>query len=114
MLPDRIRLFSSTTENRHAMIDYASRSISKRSGWIKNHTMYSNAMIVINFEIEAKDVKELLGDLNQEGMKLFQESLELAAAFPEEVQNGEKEISGSLRITFIHNDPDMRIPSVPG
>ncbi|WP_338780160.1 hypothetical protein [Metabacillus sp. FJAT-52054] len=115
MLPDTIRLKGFTRENRHEMIDYAAGSISNCSGWVTNHTMYSNKIIVINFEMEVKGVKELIHLLNSNGMTLFEDSLKIIADFPENLVEAdkEKEIMGSINITFINDEPDIRIPVPP-
>ncbi|MGM0752442.1 MAG: hypothetical protein ACQET6_10935 [Bacillota bacterium] len=118
MLPSAIRIKGFTRENRHEMIDYAVSSISKCSGWVTNHTMYSNKMIVINFEIEVSGIKELLHLLYQNGLNLFEESNEIINTFPEIIvkTNADKEMIGSLNLTFINDEPNTRnhIPAIPG
>ncbi|WP_282035306.1 hypothetical protein [Metabacillus indicus] len=118
MLPRTIRLKGFTKENRHEMIDYAINSISKCSGWVTNHTMYANKMIVINFEIEVRGVKELLHLLNQNGLVLLEKSNEIIKEFPDNIvqTNCNKEITGSINITFINEEPTVRnhIPAIPG
>ena len=83
-----------------------------------NHTVFSNAAICINFEIEAKYVGKLLKRLNTNGLSLIKESIELAEIFTENIEEKykEKEIMGAINITFVHNDPDLIItsPDVPG
>ena len=51
-----------------------------------NHTVFSNAAICINFEIEAKYVGKLLKRLNTNGLSLIKESIELAEIFPENIE----------------------------
>lgn len=118
MVPIAIRIKGFTRENRHEMIDYAVSSISDSSGWVTNHTMYSNKMIVINFEIEMKGIKKLLDLLNQNGIRLFEESRTIAHHFTEDMvkANESKEIMGTVNITFINDEPNIRnhIPAVPG
>ncbi|MED1205292.1 hypothetical protein [Heyndrickxia acidicola] len=118
MLPRAIRIKGFTRENRYEMIDYAVSIISKCAGWVTNHTMYSNKMIVINFEIEVRGVRELLQLLNQNGLKLFEESNEIVKNFQENIVKGneDKEIIGSINITFINDEPNTRnhIPAIPG
>ncbi|WGG44699.1 hypothetical protein [Rossellomorea sp. DA94] len=118
MVPRVIRIKGFTRENRHEMIDYTVSSISKCSGWITNHTMYSNKMIVINFEIEVRGVRNLLNLLNQNGVKLFEDSNKIINSFPESIikANEDKEIMGTINITFINDEPSTRnhIPAIPG
>ncbi|WP_341357445.1 hypothetical protein [Rossellomorea sp. y25] len=118
MLPSTIRLKGFTRENRHEMIDYAVSSISRCTGWVTNHTMYSNKMIVISFEIEARGIRELVHSLNQNGLNLFEESNEIMNQFPEisVKAHEDKEIKGSINLTFINDEPSTRnhIPAIPG
>ncbi|MDZ5473255.1 hypothetical protein SM124_16175 [Bacillus sp. 31A1R] len=75
-------------------------------------------MIVLNFEIEVRGVRELLLLLNQNGLILFEESNEMINNFPENMikTNEDKEIQGSINITFINDEPSTRnhIPAIPG
>lgn len=118
MLPSVIRVKGFTRENRYEMIDYAVNSIQTCGGWVTNHTMYSNKIIVINFEIEAKGVRNLLHLFNQNGLVLFAESSQMMNEFSEYIVKGkeEKEIVGSINITFINDEPPIRneVPPIPG
>ena len=118
MIPKYINVACITKENRNNMIDYAVSCINSGSGWVMNHTMFSNAAICINFEIEAKDVGKLLKRLNTNGLSLIKESIDLAENFSQNIEEKykEKEIIGAINITFVHNDPDLIIkaPAVPG
>lgn len=116
MIPKYINIAGITKENRNNMIDFAVSCINSGSGWVMNHTMFSNAAICINFEIEAKDVGKLLKRLNTNGLSLIKESIELAEIFPENIEEKDKgkEIMGAINITFVHNNPDLIItaPSI--
>ena len=68
MLPNPIRIKGFTRGNRHEMIDHAVNTISRCTGWVTNPSMYANKVIVINFEIEARGVRELILSLNQNGV----------------------------------------------
>lgn len=118
MLPRALRIKGFTRENRHEMIDYAVSCISKCTGWVTNHTMYSNKMIVINFEIEVKGVRDLLHLLNENGLQLFEDSNKIINMFPEETvkANEDKEMLGSINITFLNDEPSTKnhIPAIPG
>jgi transcriptional regulator len=118
MIPKNIKIKGYTKKNRHEMIDYVVNCISKCSGWVLNHTMFSNTSICINFEIKASGVSKLLKQLNKNGLNLNKESIELRESFPENLEESyrNKIIMGTVNITFIHNDPDLKItvPSVPG
>ncbi|PFA69204.1 hypothetical protein CN378_04840 [Bacillus sp. AFS015802] len=74
--------------------------------------------MLLNFEIELKGVRELIHLLNQNGLTLFEEINELLNIFTEEVitQKADKEIMGSINITFLNDEPSTRnhIPAIPG
>ena len=118
MIPKYIRIAGITKENRHDTIDYIVNSINSCSGWVLNHTMFSNSAICINFQIEAKGVHMLLKLLNGININFTKESVELWDSFPESIDEKYKdiEILGSINITFVHNEPDLKIttPNVPG
>ncbi|PFI59467.1 hypothetical protein COI68_27170 [Priestia megaterium] len=106
MIPECIRIIGFTKENRYKIIDHAVKCISDSGGWVTNHTMYSTAIIVINFEIEIQYVKKLLEMLNRNGLNLIEESIDIAKDFPNNVEKVDnvKELIGSVRITFVHDD----------
>lgn len=112
-----IKIAAITGENRHDIIDYTVKAINSCSGYVMNHTMFSNSAICINFQIEAKGVNMLFKLLNGNGINLTKESLEIAKEFPEAIEKDcHKEILGAINITFVHNEPDLKIitPAVPG
>jgi len=117
LLQKNIRIAGITKEDRHKTIDYTVSCINSCSGWVMNHTMFSNSAICINFQIEAQGVNKLLKLLNN-GINLTKESIEIMDNFPENIEdeNKHKEILGAINITFVHNDPDLKIitPAVPG
>jgi len=118
LIPRYINIAGITKEYRHDMIDYTVNCIDTCSGWVMNHTMFSNSAICINFQIEAKGVNKLLKLLNSNGLNLTKESIEISKNFPENIEADYKykEILGAINITFVHNDPDLKIitPAVPG
>ncbi|MBP2297645.1 hypothetical protein [Azospirillum picis] len=93
-----------------------SEAISASGGWIVDHTLFSNIMATIRFAIPPAGLDDLKGRIMAAGIRLE------TADRPEPQQAGSKdprpqdEILGSLNLTFIHNDPDLRIelPAVPG
>ncbi|CAH0324388.1 hypothetical protein [Priestia megaterium] len=106
MIPESIRIIGYTKENRYKMIDYAVKCISDSGGWVTDHTMYSTAIIVINFEIEAQYVKKLLNMLNNDGLEITAESMNIAQELPNHLNEAQKvtELIGSIRITFVHHN----------
>ncbi|WP_088069740.1 hypothetical protein [Gottfriedia luciferensis] len=105
MIPNYLRIRGTTKENRYKIIDYVVSSINKCSGYVTNHTTFSNAIIVINFEIELIGVTNLLNLLNSNGITLLDESIEVRDHFLKNIDEEEfkdKEIMGSIQISFFH------------
>lgn len=121
MIPNFIRLNSSTRHERHTVIAHARDAISKSGGWILDFKMFSNVSINIVFQMALGDVGKLAQALEQVEIKLYQESVEALDGFVQMSkelprEKLEAEIFGTLQITFIHKDKDLKIivPSVPG
>lgn len=104
MIPDYLRIRATTRDNRYLIIDYVVSCINNCSGYVTNHTMYSDAIIVINFEIELIGVSKLLNLMSSNGINLLKESIEIKERFPENLgkELKDKEIMGSIQISFFH------------
>ena len=107
--------------SRHEMISRVREAILEGGGYILDFHMFSNAAICINFEVAAGDVGKFYTSLAATGLRLDQESHELLAGCSQESAGlGEAakaaDVSGTLNITFIHDEPDLRIevPPIPG
>ncbi|WP_088892869.1 hypothetical protein [Leptolyngbya ohadii] len=110
-----LQLDGFTKAERITMTDRVSQAINQAGAWITDFHQYSNVLICINFEVSIADVGKLSESLQETGLHLSQESLEQLMAFSESTLK-QKELPGTLQITFIHNEPDMLrdIPAVPG
>jgi hypothetical protein len=87
-------------------------------GYTLNFQMFSNVAICINFEVSAKSLGAFYTALAKEGI-LNDESLGQLAEFRDpqlEADGTAEDINGSLNVTFIHDEPDLRIkaPRIPG
>ena len=115
MTPNIVRVAASTREDRNEMIALVRDAIIKSGGWIIDHTMFSNAVINISFEVPANNVDDLFAALRDvEGLKLDNEEVEeIESQFS---SGGKFDVPGTLQITFIHDEPDLRIevPPIPG
>lgn len=92
-----------------------SEAINQSGAWIADFHQYSNIALCINFQIPSTHLPQLAAALNETGLHLSQESLDqLIPSNP--LPHPDEEHTGTLQITFIHNDPDLRreIPAVPG
>jgi hypothetical protein len=75
--------------------------------------LFSNVSINLSFEIPASRIGSLRDALELMDLHLSTSSLESIAHRSDEPSG---DIAGSLHITFIHNEPDLRIrvPAIPG
>lgn len=105
---------------RHQMIPLAREALLNSGADILDARFFSNISLCINFELHARRIEQLQTALADINLKLSVESLESLAAFRASAQRGVGEttasISGTLQITFIHDEPDLRIevPPIPG
>lgn len=113
-----LRLNGFTRVSRHEMIQLVRDALLKSGGDILDAHFFSNISLCINFELSAQRIDQLQTALADIHLQLSKESLELLAAFtaPAKHENSETSVPGTLQITFIHNDPDLRIevPPIPG
>lgn len=103
------------------MISRVKDAIQDGGGYILDFHMFSNAAICINFEVSVGNITSLYSALTATGLHLHQESHDLLADWCKQVEQlGEKpkavDVAGTLEITFIHTEPDLRIecPPIPG
>ena len=110
-----LRLDGFTRAERIGMTDRVSEAISKAGAWITDFHLYSNILICINFEVPSANLDRLAATLQETGLYLSQESLEQLMGVNDSTLK-EKELIGTLQITFVHNEPDLlrEIPAVPG
>jgi hypothetical protein len=103
----------STRAARLRITAQAKEAISKSGGWIVDFHHFSNLSLCINFEIESHRVGELHSALASLDVRISDASHEQLAALQEE---GDDEVIGTLQITFIHSEPDLRrdVPPIPG
>lgn len=109
-----LRLSGFTRVDRIQMTDCVSEAINQAGAWITDFHLYSNILICINFEVSIANLDKLATSLQATGLQLSQESLE--QLMPTDTAQGQKELVGTLQITFIHNEPDLLrdVPAVPG
>ena len=121
MAPCFLRLNGITRRDRHEMISRAKEAILQGGGFIVDFHLFSNLSICLNFELPAGRIRDLAAALRVADLGLTAESGALLAdccARAEQLQAevGASEVTGTLEITFIHNEPDLRIvvPPIPG
>ena len=102
------------------MIACARAAISEHGSILDFH-LFSNRSICFNFELAVGKIVQLHDSLQQSGLKLTDETERLLANCRkglEQLDAKEKasEVTGTLEITFVHDEPDLRIevPPIPG
>ena len=121
MTPDFLRINGITRRDRQEMITRVKEAILQGGGFIVDFHMFSNLSICLNFEISAGKICDLSVALKRTELRLTEESNDLLTDYCKQVEQlseeaGASEVAGTLEITFIHNEPDLRIevPPIPG
>lgn len=104
------------------MISRVREAFAASNASILDFKMFSNVSLSIIFELPARRIGELANALAATGLRLSAESRELMADRQQRYVEGESpqqqqaEITGALQITFIHDEPDLRldVPAIPG
>lgn len=116
-----LRLNAITRRERHEMISRATEAVLRGGGFVVDFHMFSNRSICLNFEVAAGKVGRLSEALEETGLWLTEESRARLAEGTERAEQlsaeeGASEVAGTLEITFIHDEPDLRIavPPIPG
>ena len=100
-----LRLIGVTDKDRHQVVAQAQAAINDCGGWIADFHLFSNLSICLNFELPVNNLEPFQAALFKAGIQLNAESTESLPKFP---QQTDSEIKGSLQITFLHNEPDLR------
>ena len=110
-----LRLDGFTKAERIGMTARVSEAITRAGGWITDFHLYSNILSCINFEVPIANLDKLAASLQETDLHLSQESLEQLMPANDSTPK-EKELVGTLQITFVHNEPDLlrEVPAVPG
>ena len=110
-----LRLSGFTKAERIHMTARVSEAINQAGAWITDFHLYSNILICINFEVPSANLDRLAASVQETGLHLSQESLE-QLLLANDWTLKEKELIGTLQITFVHNEPDLlrEVPAVPG
>ena len=103
------------------MIARVRTAMTKSGAWIVDVKLFSNVSACFDFEIPSSRAEQLRDALAAMDLHLTKESDNSIASLleankPTEAGSPVTDIAGSLQITFIHNEPDLRIevPPIPG
>lgn len=112
----RLLMLSATTRvNRHAVMQQINDLVVSRGGWIEGHTLFSNIAATFRFVLPAGRLKGFAEAVDGLGVHIDAAAMQ-ALGERAEAEAAKAEVSGSLSVTFIHDEPDLRreIPAVPG
>ena len=103
------------------MISRVKEAILKGGGFILDFHLFSNLSICLSFKLAVGKIEKLYDALTATGLQLSEESHRLLKNCCRGLEQLEEkarasEVTGTLAITFIHDEPDLRIevPHIPG
>lgn len=104
-------LHAITRRERHAVTTEVMDLIAALGGWVDEARMFSNTMTTIRFHLAESRLAELRARLCESGLPTTVAGGELRRSPSADVER-----PGSLQITFVHDDGDLRhdVPAVPG
>ena len=73
----------------HASVNAASEAITRAGGWVSGHSLLSDAMAVLSFEIPGDRLRELVDELEARGLK---------TELPSELSSSPKDVAGRLTL----------------
>jgi hypothetical protein len=121
VVPRFLRINAVTRANREEMIARVRAAMTNSGAWIVDINLFSNVSACFNFEIPSNRAEQLRDALAAIDLHLTRESDDSLGSLLEGNNSAEAgspvtDIAGSLQITFIHNEPDLRIevPPIPG
>jgi hypothetical protein len=112
----QLRINAVTKEDRSEMISRVKEAMSTSGAWVLDVKQFSNVSICFNFEFPGRNAARLRDALTSTGLRLTEESDNSISSVSDLIASDGADISGTLQITFVHNEPDMRIkvPAIPG
>jgi len=100
------------------MIARVRTAITASGAWVVDVNLFSNVSVCFNFEVPSSRVEQLRDALAATDLHFTKESEGSLASLPDRdhARSQAVDVTGSLQITFIHNEPDLRIevPRIPG
>ena len=89
----------------HASVSAASEAIADAGGWVVSHSLLSDAMAVLSFEIPGDRLDDLVRELGTRGLNTGR---------PPESVNPLKDIAGRLTLVFSQGTGDLRrdVPAI--
>lgn len=111
-----LMLAAVTSANRHAVMADIDDAAVACGGWIEGHALFSNIMTTFRFVVPAGRLGDFAARINEAGVHLDSASLSAVSKNTGARVAPQVELRGSLAVTFIHDEPDLRreVPAVPG
>lgn len=94
-----LRLEAVARDAFHASVNAASEAITRAGGWVSGHSLLSDAMAVLSFEIPGDHLRALVDELEARGLKTEP---------PLEPSDSPKEIAGRLTLFFTQGSGNQR------
>ena len=101
-----LHLQGSTRVERHALVDIVEEAIRATGGWILDFHQFSNISLVLEVEVPPRRLAQLVQLLTAGGIH-FRPAPELAPGLENDA------VLGTLQVTFVHDEPDLHVPTSP-
>ncbi len=116
MVAELLRINAVTRADREEVISRVREAMTASGAWVLDVKQFSNVSVCFNFEIPSRNTERLREALVSGELRLTQESNDSFSSVRDRPASDGADVAGTLQITFIHNEPDLRIkvPSIPG
>lgn len=113
---NQLRINAVTREDRTEMISRVKEAMTATGAWVLDVKQFSNVSVCFNFEIPVRKAARLRDALVATGLHLMEDGDDSTAGVRAPSGSDGADVAGTLQITFIHNEPDLRIevPAIPG
>jgi hypothetical protein len=116
MRPRIVMLSGVTRQNRHAVMSDLNDAILKAGGWVEGHSLFSNIATTFRLVLPVSALGHFRGAVRGTGIALDDDSATKLDDLGKSGRSEGEEVSLTLNVTFIHDEPDLRrdVPAVPG
>lgn len=113
--PPTIRIEAATRGQRNEMIARVSEALQSVGASVLDSRFFSNVALFIEAEVPAARLPAVIDALAETQLQLDSRSVGAIRTLPRSAQMADLCLI-HLSVTFIHNDPDLRItvPAIPG
>lgn len=116
-----MRINAVTRANRVETMARVRTALAASGAWVLDVKQFSNVSVCFSFEVPGNRMERLREALAAADLRLTRESNDSFASFSESNESAGEgsqatDVAGTLQITFIHNEPDLKIevPRIPG